>query len=104
MCLYFVNLYDLRYNYGETYNNFPSRSLRPGFEIWGHVKSGQVYGGIWNLQAQKSGQILQVLFSEIFPRGFSESFMIDCDRISKWEALPLRNFNKKTKKFFFFFV
>jgi len=27
---------------------------------------GQVYSKIWNLQAQKSGQILQVFFLDIF--------------------------------------
>jgi len=48
------------------------------------AKPGQTYGcEIRNLQAEKSGQILQVFFLGIFreQKGFSDRFMIDDDRV-----------------------
>ena len=49
------------------------------------------------MQAQKYGQILQVFLLDISQesRGFSDSFMMDCDRIAKEEALLLENFDQK---------
>ena len=78
---------------------FPELFSRNRVQDLGQAQSGQVYSEIRLENPDKS---FKYFFLDIFQesRGFSESFMIDCDRASKLEVLLLRNLDQK---FFFTF-